>query len=47
MRKLKWCLKQLLPFTYRSHFKTEDGNKHFSVWRMWFGRVFEYEDHVI
>ena len=41
-----WYLKQLLPLTYRSHYMS-GGNKHFAVWRMWFGRVFAYEDFMI
>lgn len=39
---LVWCIKQLLPLTYRSHY-TEDGKKYFEVWRMWFGRSFDRE----
>jgi len=42
----KWAITQLLPLTYRSHFE-RDGKKHFSVWRMWFGRCFDIEDYVI
>ncbi len=42
-----WHLKQLLPLTYRSHYCTDDGCRHFAVWRMWFGKVFAHEDHVI
>ena len=42
-----WYLKQLLPFTYRSKYGTADGKKHFSVWNMWFGKVFNHEDVVV
>jgi len=42
MTNLKWYLKQLLPLTYRSHYKLND-NKVFTVWRMWMGRCFSIE----
>ncbi len=38
-----WALKQLLPLTYRSRYRTSDGKSWFAVWRMWFGRVFDHE----
>lgn len=44
--KVRWAIKQLIPLTYRSHYERE-GKKHFSVWRMWFGRCFDVEDYVI
>jgi hypothetical protein len=47
VRKFRYHIRQLLPLTYRSHFTTVDGSKHFAVWRMWFGRVFSHEDHII
>lgn len=42
-----WYLKQLLPLTYRSHFEDINGNKHFVVWNMWFGRCFNVEDAIV
>ena len=47
MRKLEWYLRQLLPLTYRSHYRTSDGTKQFDVWNMWFGRVFNHESYTI
>jgi hypothetical protein len=41
--RLIWYLRQLLPLTYRSRY-TENGRRHFAVWRMWFGRVFDHDD---
>jgi len=38
----KWMIKQVLPLTYRSHYK-EGSKQMFSVWKMWFGRVFDHE----
>ena len=43
---LVYPVKQLLPFTYRSHYH-QDGVPHFSVWKMWLGRVFDHEDMTI
>lgn len=42
-----WYLKQLLPLTYRSKYQDSEGNKHFTVWRMWFGKCFNIDDVVI
>ena len=44
MSKLKWYLRQLIPTTYRSHYRTASGQLRFSVWRMWMGRSFDAED---
>lgn len=41
-----WCLKQLLPLTYRTRYE-ENGKKRFVVWKMWFGRSFAIDDHII
>lgn len=43
MRKLLWIVRQSLPLTYRSHYHNSEGEKLFAVWRMWFGRVFDYD----
>jgi hypothetical protein len=42
-----WYLKQLLPFTYRSHYFDSEHEPHLAVWRMWLGRCFDVEDVVI
>lgn len=47
MQKIAWYFRQLLPLTYRSHYRTEDGKFHFAVWRMWLGRCFDVEDYVV
>lgn len=46
MRKIRWFLKQLLPLTYRSHYKL-GGKPTFCVWQMWFGRCFNIDQHQI
>ncbi|MDQ0427684.1 hypothetical protein QOZ98_000509 [Planomicrobium stackebrandtii] len=43
---MKWYLKQLLPLTYRTHYE-EGGVRHFTVWKMWFGRSFAIDDYII
>lgn len=43
MSKLIWTLRQALPLTYRTRYRDADGNPHFAVWRMWFGRPFAVE----
>lgn len=45
--KLVWYFRQLFPLTYRSHYHDSKKLRHFAVWKMWFGRVFEYEDHIV
>lgn len=41
-----WHLKQLLPLTYRTHYRDAEG-RHFVVWKMWFGRCFAIDDYLI
>lgn len=42
-----WYLKQLFPLTYRTEYGDEDGKKHFVVWKMWLGRCYKIDDHII
>lgn len=46
MNNLIWHLKQLFPLTYRSTYGDSAGRRHFTVWRMWFGRCFDVHDVV-
>ena len=41
-----WLLRQLLPLTYRSHYK-HGKKKMFCVWKMWFGRCFDIEEFQV
>ena len=43
---LVWMLRQLLPLHYRTRY-IEEGRRHYAVWRMWFGRVFAYDDVIV
>ena len=45
--RLIWSLKQLFPFTYRTNYGDESGQRHFVVWRMWLGRCFAIDDVVV
>ena len=42
MSRIKWGLKQLLPFSYRSHYSIGK-DKVFTVWNMWLGKCFKVE----
>ncbi len=42
-----WYLRQLLPLTYRSHYRDSTGRRHVAIWKMWFGRVFQHEDWIV
>lgn len=43
MNRILWYIKQLLPLTYRTHYK-KAGKKYFCVWNMWFGKCFNIEE---
>ncbi len=44
--KALWCVKQLLPLTYRTTYGDKAGT-HFTVWRMWLGRCFHISDVLV
>jgi hypothetical protein len=44
--RIKWYVKQTIPLTYRTTYR-ENGVKHFTVWRMWFGRCFAVDDVIV
>jgi hypothetical protein len=43
---LKWYLKQLLPLLYYTTYEKGD-KKYFTIWRMWFGKVFNQVEFEI
>jgi hypothetical protein len=47
LAKFAWAVKQLLPLTYRSHFQGEEGESHFTVWKMWMGCCYKQDDIII
>ena len=46
IERITWYIKQLFPITYRTRY-LEDGQRHFCVWKMWFGRCYKVDDVVI
>ena len=46
MKRLVWCIKQLLPLMYVSEYR-EDGYRRLTIWRMWMGRCFNVRDYGI
>lgn len=44
---VRWIARQLLPLEYRTRYTDQDGNRHFVVWRMWWGRCFSIDDVVL
>ena len=45
--KLRWCLWQLFPCTYRTFYGDELGRIHFAVWKMWFGRCYQIDEVIV
>ena len=46
MKKLIWCVKQLLPLTYITDYK-EEGKHILTVWKMWLGRSFAIQNYEL
>lgn len=42
MKKIVFYLKQVLPLTYWSKYKTPVGKTHVAIWSQWFGKVFNH-----
>lgn len=40
MKKIIYTLKQLLPLTYYSKYKVQNGSKELAIWTQWFGKPF-------
>lgn len=40
MRKITYFLKQLLPCTYYSKYRVQNGAKELAIWTQWFGKPF-------
>ena len=46
LNRIEWYLRQLLPLCYKT-FYGQNGEKHFTTWRMWLGRCFDITDVVV
>lgn len=40
MKRIIYYLKQLLPLTYYSKYRVQNGNKELAIWTQWFGKAF-------
>ena len=40
MKKIIYTLKQLLPLTYYSKYRVQNGAKELTIWTQWFGKPF-------
>lgn len=40
MKKIIYTLKQLLPLTYHSKYRVQNGSKELAIWTQWFGKPF-------
>lgn len=47
MSTIKWHLKQLVPMTYRSHYRDKQDRPRFAVWKMWLGRCYKRDEIII
>ena len=47
MKRLIWNLRQLLPLTYRSHYRDAENRRRFCVWKMFLGRAYAIEDYIV
>lgn len=47
LSKVVWYLRQLLPLTYWSKYRDAHDQRHFCIWRMWFGRCFDVTDVIV
>ncbi len=45
--RIKWYVKQILPLTYRTKWRDENGILHFCVWNMWFGHIYNTDEFVV
>lgn len=42
MKKAIFYIRQLIPSTNWSKYKTPDGKSHFAIWSQWLGKVFNH-----
>ena len=47
MRKLTYYLKQLLPFTYYTKYKVQNGEHQLAIWTQWFGKPFNIKRYIL
>lgn len=47
MKKLIFCIKQLLPFTYYSKYKVQNGDNELAIWTQWLGKPFNIRRYTL
>lgn len=47
MQKIIYTLKQLLPLTYYSKYKVQNGVKELAIWTQWFGKPFHIKRYTL
>lgn len=47
MNKIIYTLKQLLPLTYYSKYRVQNGAKELAIWTQWFGKSFNIKRYTL
>lgn len=47
MNKILFILKQLLPLTYYSKYRVQNGRKALTIWTQWFGKPFNIKQFTL
>ena len=47
MKKNFYTLKQLLPLTYYSKYRVQNGAKELAIWTQWFGKPFNIKRYIL
>ena len=46
MKKISFLVKQILPLTYVSKYRS-DGKKYLTVWKQWFGKLYNVHTYTL
>ena len=47
MNKIIYLAKQLLPLTYHSKYRVQNGSKELAIWTQWFGKPFNIKRYTL
>ena len=47
MKKLVWMMKQLLPLSYATQYRTENNLQHVCLWKMWLGGCYQVRHYEV
>ena len=47
MKKIIYILKQLLPLTYYSMYRVQNGVRELAIWTQWFGKPFNIKRYIL